>query len=411
MSFIETLRIGYRALGANRLRSLLTVLGIVVGVAAVVCMVSVGLGARAAVAEKLRTLGANLLVIKPGAQNSGGVRRAAGTQRTLSVQDASAVARELPDVVVAAPLVSRPMQVVAGDHNWSTLVAGIGGGYLFARDWQLAEGRSFAAADLDSGAQVAIIGADVERQLFAGRSGFGGTIRIGSVPLTVVGVLRRKGQGAAGRSQDDVVFVPLSTATSRLLGTVHGDRRGALDFILVKVRTARVIPKVIGQIGVLLRARHHLPDQAADDFTIENPADVLVARQQAVRTLGYLLLSVALVALAVGGISVMNIMLVVVTERTREVGLRIALGARRRDIRLQFLAEAAMLALVGGALGVIFGCAVAVAIAWRAGWPVLLSATAVMLAWGLAGLVGICFGLYPAHRAARLDAMTALRFE
>lgn len=411
MGFLETVDSGLHALGANMLRSFLTALGIVVGVAAVVCMVSVSLGARAEVEQKIRTLGANLLVVKPGAQNLNGVRRAAGTRPTLTEGDAAALVRELADVMIAAPLVSRPMRLVAANRNWSTLVAGVGAGYLAARDWPIARGRPFAMNELDAGAQVAIIGSDVRRQLYPGQSGAGNALRIGSVPFTVIGVLQRKGQGAAGRSQDDVVFIPLSTARSRLIGAVRGGARNALELILVKVTAAQAMPKVAAEIGSLLRARHHLRPNTADDFTIENPADILAARQQAVRTLGYLLLSVASVALLVGGISVMNIMLVAVIERTREVGLRIAVGARRRDIRRQFLVEATILSLAGGSLGVLFGVAAAAMIAWRAGWPVLINPIAIVSAWGVAGLVGIAFGLYPAQRAARLDPMIALRFE
>ena len=411
MSFLDTLRICLHALGTNKLRSGLTLLGIIVGVAAVICMVSVGLGAQAEVAEKIRTLGANLLLVRPGAQTQGGVRLEAGTRQTLTEEDAAALARELPDIRIAAPLVSRSAQLVAGNRNWSTLVAGVNGGYLVAREWRIERGRSFTAGELASAAKVAIVGTVVEQELFAGQPAIGNTLRIGAVPFTIIGVLGKKGLGAAGRSQDDVVFIPLSTAQNRVLGAIHGSTRDALDFILAKVAEGRPVQQVQEAITGLLRSRHHLRPESPDDFSIEDPADVLMARQQAVHTLGYLLISVASVALGVGGISVMNIMLVSVTERTREIGLRIAVGARRRDIRRQFLTEAAVLASAGGVIGAMLGCAAAMVIAWRAGWPVLISPAALVLSCVFASLVGVAFGLYPAHRAARLDPMTALRFE
>jgi putative ABC transport system permease protein len=411
MSPLESLRIAARALRVNKLRSALTVLGIVVGVAAVVCMVSVGAGAQAEVSEKIRTLGANLLLVMPGARNSGGARLESGTQPTLTEEDAASIRRELVDAQVAAPLLSRSMPLVAANKNWVSLVAGINADYLVAREWQIANGRSFTGDEIASGAKVAIVGSVIIEELFDGRAGTGETFRIGNVPFTVIGVLDKKGLGAAGRSQDDVVFIPLSTAKSRVLGAVRGTTREALDFISIKVSDATAMPEMEGKIEALLRQRHRVRADAPSDFRIENPADVLIARGAAVRILGVLLIAVAAVSLVVGGISIMNIMLVSVTERTREIGLRMAVGASRRDIRWQFLIEALILALMGGLVGAVLGAAAAVAIAWKAGWPILISPWAIILACGFAGFIGISFGLYPAHRAARLDPMVALRFE
>lgn len=411
MSPLESIRIAVRALRANKLRSTLTALGIVIGVAAVVCMVSVGAGAQAEVSEKIRTLGANLLNVIPGSRNTGGARLESGTQPTLTEEDASAIRRELPLVQVAAPLLSRSLSLVAGNRNWMTLVAGINADYLVAREWQITAGRSFTGGELTSGAKVAIIGSVVERELFDGRPGLGETFRIGSVPFSVIGILDNKGSGAAGRSQDDIVFIPLATAQRRVLGAVRGARREALDFITVKMSDSASIPAMANEIEALLRQRHRIRADAASDFRIENPADVLTARGAAVRLLGILLIAVASVSLAVGGISIMNIMLVSVTERTREIGLRMAVGATRGDIRWQFLIEALTLALIGGVIGVLLGGVAAMAIAWKAGWPILISPWVVILACGFAGLVGISFGLYPAHRAARLDPIVALRIE
>lgn len=411
MSPLESLRIAARALRVNKLRSALTVLGIVVGVGAVVCMVSVGAGAQAEVSEKIRTLGANLLLVMPGARNSGGARLESGTQPTLTVEDAASIRRELPDVQVAAPLLSRSLPLVAANRNWVTVVAGINPDYLVAREWQVAGGRLFTSDEIASGAKVAIVGAVIVEELFNGGSGIGETLRIGNVPFTVIGVLDKKGLGAAGRSQDDVVFIPLSAAKSRVLGAVRGTTREALDFISIKVSDTTAMSDIQRDVEALLRQRHRIRGDAPSDFRIENPADVLFARGAAMRLLASLLIAVAAVSLVVGGISIMNIMLVSVTERTREIGLRMAVGARRREIRWQFLIEAAILALVGGLVGAFLGAAAAVAIAWKAGWPILISPWAIILACGFAGFIGISFGLYPAHRAARLDPIVALRFE
>ena len=411
MNLLDSLAVGLKALSVNKARSLLTVLGIIIGVAAVVCMVSVGSGAREEVSEKIRTLGANLVVIRPGAQISGAARLETGTRQTLTEDDALALRRELTNVQAVAPTLSRPMQVVAGNNNWATFVDGIDNDYLVAREWRIASGRTFTLDELASGAKVAIIGVDVGEALFAGASAVGQTFRIGNVPFTVIGTLERKGQGAAGRSQDDIVFIPLSTAKSRVLGAVRGPSREAMDLILIKASDQLAIPQVKIDITSLLRARHRLRPDAADDFSIENPADVLTAREAAVRTLAYLLIAVASVSLIVGGISIMNVMLVSVTERTREIGLRMAVGAQRRDIRRQFLTEAIALALAGGCVGIVAGCMGAAIVAWQAGWPVLISPEAILLSCISAGLVGIIFGVYPAYRASKLDPIVALRFE
>jgi putative ABC transport system permease protein len=411
MSFFASLGIGLRALRINKTRSILTMLGIIIGIAAVVCMVSVGSGAQTEVSEKIRTLGANLLLVVPGAQNSAGVRHESGTQHTLTEDDATAIRHGLGEVEVAAPVLSRSMQVIAGNRNWATMVAGTTADYLVAREWRVLDGRSFAASEIEGAGKIAIIGSVLADELFDSRPSLGQILRIGNVPFTIIGELEKKGQGAAGRSQDDVVFVPLSTAQSRVLGAVQGGVRGALNFVLIKVSDAQAIPQAKSEITALLRERHHLRRDAPDDFTIENPADVLTAREGTLRTFAYLLTSVASVSLIVGGISIMNIMLVQVSERTREIGLRMAVGARRCDIRRQFLAEAVALAMAGGILGTAAGCVAAAVVAWNAGWPVLISPEAIVLAWGFAGVVGVSFGLYPAHRASRLDPILALRFE
>ena len=411
MNPLPGLRTAWRSLRVNKTRTLLTVLGVIVGAAAVVCIVSIGLGAQAQVSEKIQTLGANLLVVRPGAQVSGAVRQEAGTLHTLTEEDAQAILNQIESVQAAAPVLSRRMQVVAGDRNWSSLVAGVNTDYLIAREWQVIEGQPFSSEEIQGSAKVALVGEVVRQELFGSKSPIGETIRIGNVPFTIVGLLDKKGEGSMGRNQDDVVFIPLPAAKSRVLGSVRGNRREALDLILVKVSDSTALSHVRESLGPLLRQRHQLPKDASDDFSIENPTEILGAREGAIRTLGLLLTAVASVSLLVGGISIMNIMLVSVTERTKEIGLRMALGARRRDIRRQFLIEAIALSLAGGLAGAVFGIVAAVGVGWYAGWPILISPWTVLLACGFAGLVGVAFGFYPAFRASCLDPIVALRYE
>ena len=405
------IRTAWRSLRVNKMRSLLTVLGVIVGAAAVVCIISIGLGAQAQVSEKIQTLGANLLVISPGAQVSGGARQQAGTRHTLTEEDAQAILNQIESVQVAAPVLSRRMQVIAGDRNWSTLIAGVRTDYLIAREWPVVEGRPFSLEEMQYSAKVAVVGDVVRQELFGTKSAIGETMRIGNVPFTIVGVLDKKGEGAMGRNQDDLVFIPLSTAKSRVLGSVRGNSRDALDFIVVKVNDSNSVSRVREALAPLLRQRHQLPKGSHDDFSIENPTEILGAREGSIRTFALLLTAVASVSLLVGGISIMNIMLVSVTERTKEIGLRMALGARRRDIRRQFLIEAIALSLAGGLAGAVLGIVAAVAVGLYAQWPILISPWTVVLACGFAGVVGIAFGFYPAYRASCLDPIVALRYE
>jgi len=411
MSFLESIRIALRSLGANRGRSGLTALGIMVGVAAVVCMIAIGTGAQSQVTERIRGLGANILYVSPGAAQSAGVRLAAGTRHTLIDDDAMALLNEVAGIEIASPMIHRTAQVVAGNRNWSTTVTGNDSGYLLAREWPLVAGRSFDETEIESGAKVAIIGQVLAENLFDRQPDLGDTLRIGTVPFTIIGLLDKKGQNASGESRDDVVIIPLTTARSRVIGSRSGTNRQALDHIIVKFYDPDALEAIKQEIRDVLRRRHRLKSDAVDDFTIYNPSDVLATQEGAARSFGILLASIASVSLIVGGISIMNIMLVSVSERTREIGLRMAVGARRRDIRRQFLTEATVLALIGGAVGVVIGSAAAILVALYSGWPVLISPWVVAIACGFSSLVGLVFGAYPASRAARLDPMVALRYE
>ncbi|MEX1205218.1 MAG: ABC transporter permease [Dongiaceae bacterium] len=411
MAPLESVRIAFGALRAHPMRSLLTMLGIIIGVAAVIAMVAVGAGARVRVAEQIRTLGTNLLMVEPGAAQEGGARLAGGTRHTLTEDDAAAIGGHVPGVLAAAPSVRGTGQVVHGNRNWNTVVNGTRPDYFIAREWPLDEGRAFSAEETRTAAKVVVLGARVANSLFAEESPLGQIVRVANVPFQVIGVLAAKGPDGSGRDQDDVVFVPIATAKLRLFGGAHQVDRGSLNYVLVKVGDVAAMDSVRAEIRGLLRDRHRLPAGAPDDFQIWDPAASVAAQHEATRTLSFLLAAIASVSLVVGGISIMNIMLVSVTERTREIGLRLAVGARRRDIRRQFLAEAVALCLVGGALGIAAGVAGAALLSRLAGWAVFIGPEAVAAAALFAAAIGIFFGYYPAAKAARLDPIEALRFE
>jgi putative ABC transport system permease protein len=405
-----TSQLAFVALAANKVRTGLTMLGVIIGVAAVVTMMAVGAGARARVEAQIRSLGSNLIIVLSGSITTSGVRLGAGSQLTVTEDDARVIEREIDSVQVAAPVVRGGEQVVAANANWATALFGVTPGFLEARDWPTTVGRTLTQADLDGAAKVALLGQTVAQNLFGAADPVGQIIRVGKVPLTVVGVLARKGQSSQGQDQDDAVLVPLSTAKKKILGTSQANAR-AVNAILVKVREASAMKSVEQDVRSLLRQRHHLQPDQDDDFTLRNLSDLFESQETASRVLSLLLAAIASVSLVVGGIGIMNIMLVSVTERTREIGLRRAVGARRRDILLQFLIEALAVSLTGGVAGIALGVAGAWAIGYFAGWLAPVQARAVIPAFLFAGMVGVFFGFYPARKASRLNPIDALRYE
>jgi putative ABC transport system permease protein len=385
-------------------------LGVVIGVAAVVTMTAVGTGARTRVEAQIRSLGSNLIIVLSGSITASGVRLGAGSRFTVTEDDARAMEREIESIQVAAPTVRGGVQVVAATANWATALLGVTPGYLEARDWTTTAGRTLTPEDLHGAAKVVLLGQTVAQNLFGAADPIGQVVRVRKVPLAVVGVLARKGQSTQGQDQDDTILVPLSTAKKKLLGITPANAR-AVNAILVKIRDAEAMKSAEQDIRTLLRQRHRLPPGQDDDFTLRNLSELFESQEAASRVLGLLLAAIASVSLLVGGIGIMNIMLVSVTERTREIGLRRAVGARRRDILAQFLIEAMTVSLTGGIIGIMLGIAGAWGIGYFAGWLAPVQARAVIPAFLFAGAIGVFFGFYPARKASRLNPIDALRYE
>jgi putative ABC transport system permease protein len=410
MDLAEALRGALSALAANYLRSILTALGIFIGVAAVIATVAVGEGARRQVTAQIQSLGANLLIIWGGSANVGGVRLGAGGRSNLSWDDAQAIAREVPQVEVAVGTIRQTFQMVAGNQNWQAPVVATDPDYFVAHEWTAAEGRLFAEQEATGARKVVVLGATVAENLFGDEDPVGREIRIRATPFEVIGVMARKGQNPQGQDQDDAVFIPYWTARRSVMGASRANAR-QVSVISVKVHEGEDMGEAEEAIRTLMRQRHRVAANEPDSVSIRNLSDIQATRDAAARTLSLLLASVAAVSLLVGGIGVMNIMLVSVTERTREIGLRLAVGARRRDVLSQFLLEALVLAMLGGAAGVLAGIALSHAAADLAGWPVLVKPEAVLLAVGVSALTGLFFGFWPARRAALLDPIAALRHD
>ena len=400
-----TLRIALRALIRNKLRAFLTMLGIIIGVGAVIAMVAIGEGAKATIRSQIASLGTNVLIILPGTSVQGGVRTGAGGVNTLVDGDAKAMMRELPAIAFASPALRRPEQVVAGNLNWLTVTQGVAPEFQQIRDWQIAEGRFIHDGDVESAAKVAVIGETVVNQLFGNDNPVDAVIRIRNIPFRVVGVLAPKGQTSQGTDQDDTIIIPYTTMQKRLM------RITFVQSIVASAINAERLPEAQGQITALLRQRHRIGPDREDDFYIRNLSDIAEAASSSARVMAVLLGSVASISLLVGGIGIMNIMLVSVTERTREIGIRMAVGARRKDIMLQFLVEAVVMAATGGCIGILLGIGSSEILNHWAQWPTHISPTIIAIAFFFSGAVGVFFGFYPARKAANLDPIDALRYE
>jgi len=410
MTLTDSLTAALVAIRVNVLRSVLTALGIIIGVAAVIIMISVGAGAQKRVDDLIQSLGSNLVIVMPGTTTSSGARGARGSRPTVTEDDAIAIQNEIPTVQVAAPSVRGSGQIIFGNQNWSSVIRGVTPEYQEAQDWEIQDGRWFNQAEVRSAAKVALIGGTVAENLFGDDNPVGQLVRIKRVPFTVIGTLAPKGETPLGTDMDDTIFVPLSTAKKRIIGgrRLSGKLIGAL---FVKSTSAEVVDDTIRDMTNLLRHRHRIRPGQPDDFFVRNLSSILEARASSSRVMTLLLAAVASVSLLVGGIGIMNIMLVSVTERTREIGLRMAVGAKGKDILLQFLIEAVTLSLIGGLIGIALGLGGSLAIANLGSFPAIIQPASIVLAFGFAAAVGVFFGFYPARKAARLDPIEALRYE
>ena len=403
-------RIALRALKVNRLRSALTMLGIIIGVGAVIAMVGVGAGATKRIQQQIQSIGSNLIIVLPGSISANGVRLGSGAVATLTQDDAKAIATECPSVAVTAPTVRGGVQVVYGSNNWATTAQGVTPDYMTLRDYSMMSGQFFAAQDVDAAAKSAVLGETVAQNLFGDSDPTGQVVIIKNVPFTVAGVLTPKGQSPTGQDQDDVVLLPISTATQKVLGVNKANAK-AVGAIMVQATSTQAIDQAVQDVGALLRERHRILPGLDDDFTIRNLKEVFEAQETSAQVMSILLGAIASVSLIVGGIGIMNIMLVSVTERTREIGLRQAVGAKTRDILLQFLVEAVTLSVLGGIIGIAAGLTASALISHFAQWSTEVSPLSILMAFLFSGFVGVFFGYYPARKASFLNPIEALRYE
>src|SRR5882724_4278897 len=407
MNLLMIIRVAFRALVRNKMRAALTMLGIIIGVSAVIAMVSIGQGAQQSVQEQIASIGTNLLFVSAGAQNVGGVRTGTGDTgtNTLTVEDLDAIKREVPSVSMVTPAINTRSQIIFGSQNWNTQIQGVSEQYPDIRKWTVQDGSFFTDADVRTAARVIVVGQTIADNLFPGTDAVGQTVRVKDLPFRVVGVMGRKGQDQQGRDQDDTAFAPYTSVQKKILGSP----RVQIAYVSAISPDATYTAQV--QIGQLLRQRHKLGPQDADDFSVRNMSDIADAANQTNSIMTILLASIASVSLLVGGIGIMNIMLVSVTERTREIGIRMAIGARSSAVRTQFLIESVVLSLTGGLIGIVLGLAVSLLIPSLLGWPTLVSMAAVIGSVIFSAAVGIFFGYYPARKAAALDPIDALRYE
>ena len=409
MNPLQILRVALRALSRNKMRSFLTTLGVIIGVSAVIAMVAIGEGAKARVEEAFASMGSNLLVVLSGTTTASGAHGGFGSMPTLTWDDLKAISSEATAVRYASPLLRSTQQVISEDQNWGTSINGVSPEYLLLRNWPVSSGVSITQSDVESGSKVALLGKTVVEKLYgANADPVGQSVRIKKIPFQIVGVLSSKGQSAVGQDFDDVVLIPYTTFNAKIQGGLQKFISGQ---IMVAAASSDATSRAQTQITNLLRDRHHIRVGADDDFSIRNLAEMASAQQEGVNTLTTLLASIAAVSLLVGGIGIMNIMLVSVTERTREIGIRMAIGARPRDVLAQFLVEALSLSIAGGIIGILLGLFGAQWLASHFGWPVLVRVDVIAISVGFSGLVGVAFGLYPAQKAARLDPIEALRYE
>ena len=407
IDFKSTLKIALKSLKVNKMRSALTSLGIIIGVAAVIIMLAIGSGANQKVQNNMESMGSNLLTVRSASAKTGGISMGIGSKPTLSIKDAEAIKRSARGVDAVAPVMNSTKQTMYGNQNWSTSIYGITSSYLYVKNYEIDLGRPFTKDDDNNAAKVAIIGTTVETELFGDVNPVGKTIRIGNVPFKVIGTLKSKGQ-MGPMDQDDLVFIPITTAQRKVFGT---DFPGAVNQIIVKAQSVDDTNIAQNDIKVILRSRHNLGKTQENDFEIRNSAEFQEKMKSTVRTFAILLASIASVSLIVGGIGIMNIMLVSVTERTKEIGIRMAIGARAMDIRIQFLIEALVLSLLGGLIGVITGIGIALLVKFIFDAPVVITLSPILLSFGFSGLVGIGFGYYPAYKASLLNPIDALRYE
>ena len=410
MNLWDSLLSAMESLRANILRTVLTTLGIIIGVAAVIAMVAVGTGAEQRVQDVIQRLGSNILFVRNGSSMARGARGGADSVISLTEADAQAIEQEIEPVQIAAGRVRGAGQVIAGNTNWFTSLEGVNQKYLEAQNWEIAIGRGFTPAEERAAAKVVVLGQTVATQLFGDRVPLGAIIRVKRVPFTVIGMTRSKGQTPWGQDQDDVIFLPLRAAKKRVLGSNRIQGNYVAD-IVVKARTIEGTLVAEKKIETLLRQRHRIRPGQPDDFYVRNISQIIEARAESQRTMGFLLAAVAGVSLIVGGIGIMNIMLVSVTERTREIGLRMAVGARRQDVMSQFIIEAVAISIIGGVIGVLLGVGGSALAAFVAGWPMIISPLSVIVALSFSAAVGVFFGYYPALKASRLDPIDALRYE